>query len=186
MQLECFCRFSLSPRGDGNTCMPGPLTRISDFLYPREGTETRLACSCCLARNMIFFIPARGRKRELFNIRSQGAQIFFIPARGRKHDDVPSHAQKTCGFSLSPRGDGNSLKRGLSQKSQRFSLSPRGDGNVYQPLLVNQCSGFSLYPRGDGNAIRSLSLPSPLNPDFLYPREGTETMPILTMMLVGS
>ena len=128
MQLECFCRFSLSPRGDGN---------LPDNVY-------------VLANLWIFFIPARGRKRvspaqiyytPRFSLSPRGDgnplivrilihdnPIFFIPARGRKRG---SHDQMRHRY--------------------RFSLSPRGDGNHGVSPVTTTFSGFPLSPRGDGN-----------------------------------
>ena len=130
MQLECFCRFSLSPRGDGNP-----------------------SYSSCVIQ------PLR--------------------------------------FSLSPRGDGNNLPCQILFHRRRFSLSPRGDGNTYMCKSAFSPRRFSLSPRGDGNGVffdgNHISLPIFFIPargrkrlpcgllcsfrhDFLYPREGTETV----------
>ena len=173
MQLECFFRFSLSPRGDGNAMLVCKLDLLNDFLYPREGTETAQPCRCTRTHK-IFFIPARGRKPCLYT---------RVSAR--------------CRFSLSPRGDGNFYIKSVATCALRFSLSPRGDGNAQfsstnvrvriffipargrkqrgGPARVIK-SGFSLSPRGDGNrSMISLAFMSSIS-DFLYPREGTETV----------
>ena len=107
MQLECFCRFSLSPRGDGNQVLHSPIRLLQ----------------------WIFFIPARGRKRLLTPAVYHAGGIFFIPARGRKHPPESALIVR-IGFSLSPRGDGNPVIHSQRPHSSRFSLSPRGDGNL--------------------------------------------------------
>ena len=46
-----------------NALAPGDGRRKGDFLYPREGTETTASFYRRIIVALIFFIPARGRKR---------------------------------------------------------------------------------------------------------------------------
>ena len=102
--------------------------RISDFLYPREGTETPL-----------FFLA-----------RPEGAWIFFIPARGRKQRGGPARVIKS-GFSLSPRGDGNIVfSQSQPNHAMIFFIPARGRKPIVAANGVIRV-GFSLSPRGDGN-----------------------------------
>ena len=123
MQLECFCRFSLSPRGDGNYFVFYCGGAFDDFLYPREGTETSRFDNL-LEWQLIFFIPARGRKHARIISRSIFFVIFFIPARGRKRRAL-----------------------GMGAPGRRFSLSPRGDGNYFLASASSHLSMDFLYPR---------------------------------------
>ena len=120
----------------------------------------------------IFFIPARGRKRLAVNPVPLLARIFFIPARGRKQS-YSKIVQYVFDF-LYPREGTETLPPFfLLLLSSGFSLSPRGDGNNRLHVHRYLPPRFSLSPRGDGNSP-TVDV-AHTAPDFLYPREGTET-----------
>ena len=121
-----------------------------DFLYPREGTETIVVHSS-LPSCLIFFIPARGRK------------LVFSQSQ-------PKHADF-----LYPREGMETIYRLVARTNaiRIFFIPARGRKHSGKAVLLANGGGFYLSPRGDGNsaAARLVSL----SPDFLYPREGTET-----------
>ena len=101
--FQLLCRFSLSPRGDGNFAQGFQLFNSFDFLYPREGTETSVASNPNVSLTD-FLYPREGTETRI-------------------HHAAVSHRHR---FSLSPRGDGNLEQYGRWQVNVRLSLSPRG------------------------------------------------------------
>ena len=129
-----FCRsksrFSLSPRGDGNNRFT-PLRLVS---------------------NLIFFIPARGRKQERLAFVNSPNNDFLYPREGTETALYATTYNQNVRDFLYPReGTETRLANAVSPLMPRFSLSPRGDGNTFLPPAA-----FIVC-------------------DFIYPREGTET-----------
>ena len=138
--------FSLSPRGDGNRRSEIVDLIAPDFLYPREGTETR--CSLSQAPH---------------------AMIFFIPARGRKHIFAARRVYRVR-FYLSPRGDGNVHSSIRTHASNDFLYPREGtETNIMMPL--SKKSVDFLYPR-EGTETHTGAPSISCNRDFLHPRKG--------------
>ena len=130
-------RFSLSPRGDGNASSSLSISNFSDFLYPREGTETPNK-SAIEHTNIDFLYPREGTETPSCPPCPSDRLIFFIPARGRKR-------------SLA----------GLWRNGTRFSLSPRGDGNASFSQSASCCCQIFFIPaRGRHSQQKSTFLPS--------------------------
>ena len=131
-----------------------------DFLYPREGTETRILERCHLS-GLIFFIPARGRKPYGRARLCLVMMIFFIPARGRKPADF-EHVTFVHGDFLYPReGTETAAARCPLAFWSRFSLSPRGDGNSSFSQSASCCCQIFFIPaRGRHSQQKSTFLPS--------------------------
>ena len=112
MQLECFCRFSLSPRGDGNKSASGMLKWCKK----------------------IFFIPARGRKQINAVTCASIHDDFLYPREGTETMLIFILFSSYPDF-LYPR-EGTETKVGqlIDNDVYRFSLSPRGDGNLYSMI----------------------------------------------------
>ena len=150
MQLECFCRFSLSPRGDGNRRYSPQNYGVARFSLSPRGDGN----------------PARDRVW-------QRDYDFLYPREGTETLPTGLISTHADGFSLSPRGDGNQSPLFLLPLFLDFLYPREGTETICLARFCSTVDDF-LYPR-EGTETHTCASRPLARGDFLYPREGTET-----------
>ena len=191
---SAFADFLYPREGTETSAASSSVSSSVIFFIPARGRKLVIPRHVT-GRVSIFFIPARGRKRCIdplsvltfgFSLSPRGDgnhtgdmiggiswRDFLYPREGTETCGAKSRGTAYSGFPLSPRGDGNMSRREYKMIKRRIFFIPARGRKQQVDAIINGVFGVSLSPRGDGNSAAALLVS--LSPDFLYPREGTET-----------